>query len=292
MAGEYVVAPIVPSGIATPAMSSSQYIVTSIVSGGIGALAFDGVLHPVETVKTRLQSDTGFLKSGGFRGVYRGVASALLGSVPYGAAFFLAYDASKLCLSKRISNDTAVHMFGACIGETVASTVHMPFEVVKNTAQGPGNFNSLSAFKHVCKSGIHGLYCGLFSRVCREIPFVFLEFPIWEFLKVKVANHYKRDVTALESGICGSVAAAIAAAVTTPLDVAKTRIILSDKNSPSYTENPFRIMYQVYRDEGARKLFSGTIPRVVWLSLGAFLYLGAYDFSKIAICQNYIYLHS
>ena len=44
----------------------------------------DVALFPLDTVKTRLQSATGFLRSGGFRGVYAGVASAAAGSGPSG----------------------------------------------------------------------------------------------------------------------------------------------------------------------------------------------------------------
>jgi hypothetical protein len=36
-------------------------------------------LYPLDTLKTRLQSSQGFIKSGGFRGVYNGLNVAMTG---------------------------------------------------------------------------------------------------------------------------------------------------------------------------------------------------------------------
>lgn len=44
----------------------------------------DAGLFPLDTIKTRLQSPDGFVKSGGFRGVYSGLGTAALGSAPTG----------------------------------------------------------------------------------------------------------------------------------------------------------------------------------------------------------------
>lgn len=38
----------------------------------------------LDTIKTRIQSKNGFLKSGGFSKIYSGVGFALLGSIPTG----------------------------------------------------------------------------------------------------------------------------------------------------------------------------------------------------------------
>lgn len=46
----------------------------------------DMILFPLDTVKTRLQSQGGFWKSGGFTGIYRGVIPAFIGSAPNGKA--------------------------------------------------------------------------------------------------------------------------------------------------------------------------------------------------------------
>lgn len=47
-------------------------------------MAVDASLFPLDTIKTRLQSPDGFVKSGGFRGVYSGLGTAVLGSAPTG----------------------------------------------------------------------------------------------------------------------------------------------------------------------------------------------------------------
>lgn len=41
-------------------------------------------LFPLDTLKTRLQSQAGFWKSGGFSGIYRGIGPAFVGSAPNG----------------------------------------------------------------------------------------------------------------------------------------------------------------------------------------------------------------
>ena len=53
-------------------------------SGSLAGFSVDIVLYPLDTIKTRLQSSAGFRHSGGFRGIYRGLGSVAVGSVPGG----------------------------------------------------------------------------------------------------------------------------------------------------------------------------------------------------------------
>lgn len=46
--------------------------------------AVDVALFPLDTIKTRLQSSQGFFKAGGFRGIYKGLSAAAIGSAPGG----------------------------------------------------------------------------------------------------------------------------------------------------------------------------------------------------------------
>lgn len=54
-------------------------------------MAVDIVLFPIDTIKTRLQSHSGFWRSGGFRGMYAGLASVVVGSAPGGLMMLFEY---------------------------------------------------------------------------------------------------------------------------------------------------------------------------------------------------------
>lgn len=77
-----------------------------------------------------------------------------------------------------------------------------------------------------------GLYRGFGSTVIREIPFSFIQLPILEYLKQVYSRKLNNSevLNSLQVANCGAVAGGIAAAVTTPLDVVKTRIMLAERN--------------------------------------------------------------
>jgi len=58
-------------------------------AGGAAGLVVDMTLYPVDTIKTRLQSQQKFLKAGGFKSLYKGVGPAAAGSVPSGIIEFI-----------------------------------------------------------------------------------------------------------------------------------------------------------------------------------------------------------
>lgn len=79
--------------------------------------------------------------------------------------------------------------------------------------------------------------------------------------------------------MCGSFAGGLAALVTTPLDVAKTRLMLGrDAKGVHYT-GAIDTLARVGA-EGAGALFAGVVPRVAWISVGGFVFFGAYEQAK------------
>lgn len=59
-----------------------------IQAGGVAGTAVDLLFFPIDTIKTRLQSSQGFVNTGGFRGIYKGVGSVIVGSSPGGIQFW------------------------------------------------------------------------------------------------------------------------------------------------------------------------------------------------------------
>ncbi|XP_075289335.1 mitochondrial S-adenosylmethionine carrier protein isoform X2 [Opisthocomus hoazin] len=202
----------------------------ALAAGGVAGVCVDLILFPLDTVKTRLQSPQGFRKAGGFRGIYAGVPSTAIGSFPNAAAFFITYENVKSVLHHGSTSylTPATHMVAASLGEVVACLIRVPSEVVKQRAQVSPSSSTLRILSHTLyHEGIPGLYRGYKSTVLREIPFSLVQFPLWESLKDLWSWKQGHVVDSWQSAVCGAFAGGFAAAVTTPLDVAKTRIMLA-----------------------------------------------------------------
>ncbi|TAQ85555.1 hypothetical protein B7494_g6104 [Chlorociboria aeruginascens] len=283
-------------------MSQNQPSFTNaLLAGGLAGTTVDLSLFPLDTLKTRLQSSSGFLASGGFTGIYRGVGSAIVGSAPGAALFFCTYEYSKSFLSTRrqvqLTDAKAggwtapiEHMAAASLGEVAACAVRVPTEVVKQRAQAGQHSSSLLALKAILSQnhtiGIPGvwkeLYRGWSITILREVPFTVLQFPLWEFMKERRRRTTgKEGNTAWESGILGSVAGAVAAGITTPLDVLKTRMMLAREKSAMIP-----MLRQILKDNGPRAFFAGIGPRVLWISAGGAIFLGSYQWAYNSLSRR------
>lgn len=258
----------------------NRHFLAALLAGGVAGTSVDVALFPLDTLKTRLQSAQGFLKAGGFRGVYSGLWSAALGSAPTASLFFLTYEAVKYLAGGELDPKWSpfVHMAAASAGETCACLIRVPVEVVKQRAQANHRLSSLKVFKQtIAAEGFRGLYRGYISTVIREVPFSFLQFPVWEYLKSRWSYNQGSPVEPWQSSVCGAIAGCAAAGITTPLDVAKTRIMLAHTGSVLARGSILTAMKIVYAEKGTKGLFGGVVPRMLWISLGGAIFLGVYD---------------
>uniref|UniRef100_A0AAQ4QLM9 Mitochondrial S-adenosylmethionine carrier protein n=1 Tax=Gasterosteus aculeatus aculeatus TaxID=481459 RepID=A0AAQ4QLM9_GASAC len=217
--------------------------VASLVAGGCAGMCVDLTLFPLDTVKTRLQSPQGFYKAGGFRGIYAGVPSAAVGSFPNAAAFFVTYEYTKSLLGAggplaAVHAAPVAHMLAASLGEIVACLIRVPTEVIKQRTQAsPSSTTYHTLLATLREEGVRGLYRGYGSTVLREIPFSLVQFPLWEYLKTLWSRRQGHTLYSWQAAVCGAFAGAVAAVVTTPLDVAKTRIMLAKSVRGQRTED-------------------------------------------------------
>eukprot|EP00756_Hemistasia_phaeocysticola_P006427 Hpha_TRINITY_DN13822_c0_g1::TRINITY_DN13822_c0_g1_i1::g.70108::m.70108/K15111/SLC25A26; solute carrier family 25 (mitochondrial S-adenosylmethionine transporter), member 26 len=250
--------------------------VRSLLAGAAAGAVVDIALFPLDTVKTRLQAPGGFWKAGGFRGIYKGILPVVIGSAPGSALFFTAYDTSKAWLP--FERPTVCHLVAACLGEATACLIRVPTETVKQRMQ-TGMYSSLGqGMSQIAKNeGMGSLYAGYSVTLSREIPFALVQFPLWEHLKHTFAFDEKGNKSDLVAAACGSAAGGLAAAVTTPLDVAKTRIML-DQGRTTYTGGVWNTLLKIKQEEGMRALLSGILPRTKMITIGGFIFFGGYEY--------------
>ena len=126
----------------------------------------------------------------------------------------------------------------------------MPVEVVKQRAQASNLSSGVIFRRTLAKEGFFGLYRGYLSTIVREIPFSFIQFPLWEFLKKEWSTHQKSPINPLQATVCGAVAGGVSALLTTPLDLAKTRIMLAEKGKAFGFKDIFIVLKGIYTKNG------------------------------------------
>lgn len=172
---------------------------------------------------------------------------------------------------------TVTHMASASLGEIAACMVRVPAEVIKQRTQTSVSSTSLDTFKILLKNEnkeglITGFYRGWGTTILREIPFTVIQFPLYEWLKKTWSSRQGSPVNPIQGAICGSIAGGIAAALTTPLDVLKTRIMLNEKRV-----SPIYLAKVIFREEGFKVFWNGVGPRTMWISAGGAIFLGVYE---------------
>ncbi|VDN96779.1 unnamed protein product [Rodentolepis nana] len=278
---------------------------SQVYAGATAGLCVDVVLYPIDTLKTRLQSASGnIFTSCGRLKLFAGLPMVLLGSAPASAVFFYFYEVAKELSQKNGLPMWASSMLGTAAADITSMVLWVPCENVKQSAQSRP-FDSLrSIFRgYVQHEGFLGLYRGYVSTIVRDLPCALIQFPIWEALKTFFARRNHRrlleqhhsqgntehqnlpppstaNLTVFQFALCGFLSGAIAGTVTTPLDVAKTRIMLAEQDSALASGRISTALKLVYKESGVLGCFAGILPRIGLMSLGGGIFLGLYDITK------------
>lgn len=265
---------------------------TDLIAGGCCGLAVDSILFPIDTCKTRIQSEHGFWKAGGFKDIYNGIRPVIAASVPIAATFFIMYTTIKnlfpvgggaSSMEMQFLFNFLINSLAGSIGEMFAGLIRTPTEIVKQKRQvSDVQYRAIDILMHEYKSEglVNGVYRGYGITLMRDIPYSMIQYPLWEYQKAIFALFSGYEAGAFLAACFGSIAGAVAAAVTTPLDAAKTRIQLAEndieRDSVNEGRNPIKIWATMYKENGIRGVFSGFVPRVTWTTIGGFIWFGTY----------------
>ena len=263
---------------------SARELAGHCASGAFAGCVVEAAFYPLDTVKTRLQARRHGERVALFRGLYRGIGGNLVGVAPATALFFAAYEPMKAALAAGRDGggsggggDVASHLAAGAVAGLVSSVVRVPTEVIKTRRQ-VGASAGASLRSIVAANGVAGLFVGYGSFLLRDLPFDAIEFAGYESMKTTWATlHSKSDVNGAEAAGIGAVAGAFAGAVTTPLDVVKTRLMTS---SPGTYRGVMHCVQKTVSEEGALAMFKGIQPRVLWIGLGGGCFFSALETAR------------
>ena len=144
-------------------MSVGIMVVAPLLAGGLAGVTTDLILHPLDTIKTRLQSRHLGTPVLNYRSIYRGLLSQMLGTFPCNASFWIIYEGVKREMEK--SAHSGLQRFAPGIASTLAEcsvcTIRNPFDVVKLQLQAGMHKNTTEALRNIVRTeGFKGLYAG------------------------------------------------------------------------------------------------------------------------------------
>ncbi|KAN0063965.1 hypothetical protein ACQY0O_003571 [Thecaphora frezii] len=137
----------------------------TVVAGALAAFSVDLLIYPLDTLKTRLQAPDYATRFAGSRtlysGLYQGVGSVIVATLPAAGIFFTTYEHSKSLLASPSSPlhgapSGATHLLASSAAELVSCLVLTPAEVIKQRAQVI-NRQTASASPHLRSSAAASL---------------------------------------------------------------------------------------------------------------------------------------
>ena len=273
-------------------------------------------MFPFDTVKTHMQAQRTKL---GFFGTirklyseygavrfYKGVNVIASGCIPAHACYFSTYEVAK---EKFGIDDGNTHFLVSGWIGALATLSHDAFLTPSDCIKQRMQLNTLTTIewlkKTIREEGFFALYRSYPMTIFMNVPFAFMIVSANENIKV-YANPQQTTNPLLTYFGCAFIAGMIAAFITNPMDVVKTRLQIQNQwswleegkevkfctkiNAPGDlpTEGRVELKYtsvrdtvaKVYQQDGIRGFYRGVMPRMMFVSPGVAISWGTYEFFK------------
>mmetsp|Transcript_33629 Transcript_33629/g.60867 ORF Transcript_33629/g.60867 Transcript_33629/m.60867 type:complete len:292 (-) Transcript_33629:66-941(-) len=278
-----------------------------IIAGSIAGIMADAITHPLSTVKTRIQvqgSGGGAHGAVAYRGIthclahtlrnegpvalYRGFGAVVVGAAPAQGLYFAGYETAKTFLG---GGQSGIGNFASGIAaQLCGSFVWVPMDVVKERLQAQGQIKvtqtytgSFHAFKQIlAHEGVMGLFRAYPIHQVTWAPFNGCYFAVYEKCKQLCIDAGYEDghdnLEPIAQVSCGATAGVVAASITNPVDVLKTRLQVAMANPEMFPyKNSLGALRHLIEHEGAMALMDGALARVIWLTPRLTICVAAYE---------------
>jgi len=294
-----------------PELHFWQHMLAGALAGTVEHLA----MYPLDTVKTRMQAVphggaaiahslnygslrrafSTVLRREGMRGLYRGVDAMALGAGPAHAFYFASYEAVKRVCDPGGTSSLVTALAGAT-ATVVADAILTPLDTVKQRLQIANSpYSSLANCTAVTlrDEGFRAFYRSYGTTLVMNVPFTAVQFTVYELAKRQLvalqllSSAEEEGLT--EQLLAGGLAGGAAAAVTNPLDIAKTRLQTEGVWQPGPAQRGAQgsgagqllpTLRGVMQKEGVWALGRGMGPRVLFHVPAAAICWGTYETCK------------
>ncbi|CAK9185514.1 unnamed protein product [Ilex paraguariensis] len=188
-------------------------------AGGIAGAFTYVCLHPLDTIKTKLQTKGASelyngsvdaivktFQNKGILGFYSGVSAVIVGSTASSAVYFGTCEFGKSILSKLPEYPSVlIPPTAGAMGNIVSSAIMVPKELITQRMQSGAKGRSWEVLLRILeKDGIMGLYAGYSATLLRNLPAGVLSYSSFEYLKAAVLSRTKQvHLEPFQSVCCG-----------------------------------------------------------------------------------------
>ncbi|RDX93567.1 Protein MITOFERRINLIKE 1, chloroplastic, partial [Mucuna pruriens] len=294
-------------------MKTLSVLERALIGGGAGGLAgaFTYVcLLPLDAIKTKMQTKGAAqlykntldavvktFQSKGLLGFYSGVSAVVVGSTASSAVYFGTCEFGKSFLSK-LETFPAVLIppTAGAMGNVASSAIMVPKELITQRMQAGAKGRSWQVLLEILQNdGVMGLYAGYSATLLRNLPAGVLSYSSFEYLKAAVLQKSEKShLEPVQSVLCGALAGAISASLTTPLDVVKTRLMTQvrgegvGKVAAVMYDGVSATVKQILKEEGWVGLTRGMGPRVLHSACFSALGYFAFETARLGILREYV----
>ncbi|KAJ2018802.1 Carrier protein, mitochondrial [Coemansia sp. S680] len=248
----------------------------------------------------------------GLQTLWRGLGPTLVASGPSTVIYFVGYDYLRQWMGKQMRKHDALatyekyaSLFAGCIARTAAASAISPIELVRTRMQSSATHDFATVMRGISteinNGGLRTLWRGLVPTLWRDVPFSAVYWfgyeqwkervyePMFATMDVPLGASYgelKSDVLArLATAFCsGASSGIVAATLTNPFDVAKTRRQIERHASPKSNTVQHTTLTQVVRHivatEGVRGLYAGLAPRLMKVAPSCAIMISSYELGK------------
>lgn len=313
-------------------VDATRYLLSSAVLWTLQ----DGSVYPFDLVKARLQvqgalpyvnfryrntldSFKQMIHQEGVTSFWKGFGTQTAGTIPTRVIYYTCYEIVSQQLNKiakKTNFDNSYTEFtNDCLAggaaELVSACIWIPFDIVVQRlqiqgpllkGQSPRYTGPIDAVRKILQyEGLEGLFRGYGPTLATFIPYGAVSFGVYQLTK-KHINSVSNDGSLVVNVISGFIAGVVAATVTNPMDVAKTRIqtqeiitikkFMHENNKksllfPQYPEirpkytGAFSTILLIMKEEGWRALGKGLTARICGGAPAAALSFGIYEIIKM-----------
>ncbi|XP_018618448.1 mitochondrial glutathione transporter SLC25A40 isoform X1 [Scleropages formosus] len=233
----------------------------------------------------------------GLRSLWSGLPPTLVMAVPATVIYFTCYD--QLCAALRANvgglSEQAPLLAGA-IARLGSATVISPLELIRTKMQAQKQ--SYGQLSECVRSAVHNegwlsLWRGLGPTLLRDVPFSALYWYNYEWGKRWLSTRCNwGESSFLVTFTVGALSGSVAAVLTLPFDVVKTRrqvelgelqiMNLPAKVSPT----TYHVMKRIVTENGVKGLFAGFLPRLIKVAPACAIMISTYEYGKAFFRQH------